>query len=295
MKLGEIVNSGLFDTAAAFPSAKRSKERTVECFEFEYILSSDATAVIDDARYTLRPDTFLLRKPGQRSWSIFPFTCYYVHFRPEAHCEYTETLLRAPNYFQLIDGSRYRAVLEDLVMHLQSEPYDPHCELVNARLLELFYRIRVDSRKNHKFLETHAKGYDRFISDSLAYMRDRFDEKITLRTLADLTGYTPNYFHSLFTKIMGETPQKYLTDIRISHAKNLLAGTKKSLSEIAYECGFSSQSHFNTQFKKAVLLTPYEYRKSKLSAYYDAFRPDTRRQAPAVFAATLPHPADSAD
>ena len=295
MKLGEITGSGLFDTAVAFPSAKRSKERTAGCFEFEYILSSDATAVIDDARYTLRPDTFLLRKPGQRSWSIFPFKCYYIHFRPEAGCEYTETLLRAPNYFQLIDGSRYRTVLEDLVMHLQSEPYDPHCELVNARLLELFYRIRVDSRKNHKVLETHAKGYDRFISDSLAYMRDRFDEKITLRTLADLTGYTPNYFHSLFTKIMGETPQKYLTGIRISHAKNLLAGTKKSLSEIAYECGFSSQSHFNTQFKKAVLLTPYEYRKSKLSAYYDAYRPDTRRQAPAIFAGPLPHPADSAD
>lgn len=275
MKLGEITGSGLFDTAVAFPSAKRSKERTAGCFEFEYILSSDATAVIDDARYTLRPDTFLLRKPGQRSWSIFPFKCYYIHFRPEAGCEYTETLLRAPNYFQLIDGSRYRTVLEDLVMHLQSEPYDPHCELVNARLLELFYRIRVDSRKNHKFLETHAKGYDRFISDSLAYMRDRFDEKITLRTLADLTGYTPNYFHSLFTKIMGETPQKYLTDIRIGHAKNLLAGTQKGLSEIAYECGFSSQSHFNTQFRKATLLTPYEYRKSKVSEYFGTARPDT--------------------
>ncbi len=272
MKLGEITGSGLFDTAVAFPSAKRSKERTAGCFEFEYILSADATAVIDDARYTLRPDTFLLRKPGQISWSIFPFTCYYIHFRPEAGCEYTETLLRAPNYFQLIDSGRYRAVLEDLVMHLQSEPYDPHCELLNARLLELFYRIRVDSRRNHKFLQMHPKGYDRFISDSLDYMRSRFDEKITLRTLADLTGYTPNYFHRLFTEIMGATPQKYLTDIRIGHAKNLLAGTQKSLSEIAYECGFSSQSHFNTQFRKATLLTPYEYRKSKVSEYFGAAR-----------------------
>lgn len=105
MKLGEITGSGLFDTAVAFPSAKRSKERTADCFEFEYILSADATAVIDDARYTLRPDTFLLRKPGQRSWSIFPFTCYYIHFRPEAGCEYTETLLRAPNYFQLMTAA----------------------------------------------------------------------------------------------------------------------------------------------------------------------------------------------
>ena len=108
-------------------------------------------------------------------------------------------------------------------------------------------------------------------------MRSRFDEKITLRTLADLTGYTPNYFHRLFTEIMGTTPQKYLTDIRIGHAKNLLAGTQKSLSEIAYECGFSSQSHFNTQFRKATLLTPYEYRKSKVSEYFGAARPDTPR------------------
>lgn len=90
MTLGKIIKYGVFDSAAIFPSVKKTEERTVEYFEFEYIIYSDATSVINDARYALKPNTFLLRKPGQRCSSYLHFKCYFFHFRFDEPCAYTE-------------------------------------------------------------------------------------------------------------------------------------------------------------------------------------------------------------
>ncbi|MBQ8310101.1 MAG: helix-turn-helix transcriptional regulator, partial [Clostridia bacterium] len=60
---------------------------------------------------------------------------------------------------------------------------------------------------------------------------------------------------------------RYLLDVRIRQAKYLLAQSGKSLSEIAYECGFSSQAYFTEQFKRETYTTPGQYRKRCMERY----------------------------
>ena len=79
MKIGLVTGYGIFDTSIKFPKLKKTTDRVVAEFEFEYIISSTATSVIDGAQYTLQPNTFLLRKPMQVCSSFLHFKCFYLH------------------------------------------------------------------------------------------------------------------------------------------------------------------------------------------------------------------------
>ena len=266
MDIGHVTGYGIFDTSVKFPKLKKTTDRVVSDFEFEYIISSTATAVIDGSRYILQPNTFLLRKPMQVCSSFLHFKCFYLHLAMPADCKYYNMLIHSPNYFQIIDHEKYKSILEELVSHMQTEN-ETQSDFVFAKFLELFYFIRRDSSKNIRYAQRYPKNDEPFIMDSLHFMQEFYGEKITLKTLADKAGYSPNYFHRIFTEIMDITPQNYLLQIRLNNAKKLLINTKKTIAEIAAECGFASQSHLTAQFKKAVQLTPYEYRKLNITKY----------------------------
>ena len=105
------------------------------------------------------------------------------------------------------------------------------------------------------------------IQPSLDYINNNFTEQITLEDIAKASGYSQFYFQKKFVEIMGVSPLKYLTNVRIAYAKRLLIDPQKSLVDVAYECGFPSQSYFCYLFKKNTDLTPTEYRKGTLGNY----------------------------
>ncbi|MEO1672235.1 MAG: AraC family transcriptional regulator, partial [Cyanobacteria bacterium J06631_2] len=75
--------------------------------------------------------------------------------------------------------------------------------------------------------------------------------------LIDVSQY---YFCRSFRTSMGVSPYKYVIQQRIAKAKNLIASSKLPLAEIAYDCGFSSQSQMTQHFRKCVGVTPKVYR-----------------------------------
>lgn len=83
----------------------------------------------------------------------------------------------------------------------------------------------------------------------------------TVRYFADKVCLSPNYFGDLVKKETGKTPQEYIQNKIIDLAKEMIIGTDKTVSEIAYELGFQYSQHFSRIFKKNVGCTPLEYRK----------------------------------
>lgn len=83
----------------------------------------------------------------------------------------------------------------------------------------------------------------------------------TVRYFADKVCLSPNYFGDLIKKETGKTPQEYIQNKIIDLAKEMIIGTDKTVSEIAYELGFQYSQHFSRIFKKNVGCTPLEYRK----------------------------------
>lgn len=84
----------------------------------------------------------------------------------------------------------------------------------------------------------------------------------TVKYFADQVFLSPNYFGDLIKKETGKTAQEYIQNKLIDQAKVLIAGTDKTISQIAFELGFQYSQHFNRIFKKNVGYTPNEYRKS---------------------------------
>jgi transcriptional regulator GlxA family with amidase domain len=64
----------------------------------------------------------------------------------------------------------------------------------------------------------------------------------------------------MFRKQMGMSPHKYLLQMRIAHAQELLATTPYSFEQVSVYCGFANAQHFAKTFRQRVGLTPGEYR-----------------------------------
>lgn len=102
--------------------------------------------------------------------------------------------------------------------------------------------------------------YSSKIRLSIDYIYNHLHEKLEVQELASKVHLSPNYFSSLFKKETGESVSSYISRIRISAACNMLHYSQYTGQEIADYLGFSSYSHFCSNFKKHTGQTPLQYR-----------------------------------
>ena len=107
----------------------------------------------------------------------------------------------------------------------------------------------------------------RVVTDAIAYMNANLGAHITLADIAGAVFLSPVYFHSIFRRVTGETPLSYFTGKRLERAKVLLLSTRNSVSEIAEQCGFSSDTYFSSVFSRAEGKTPRQYRNQYRSSF----------------------------
>lgn len=98
------------------------------------------------------------------------------------------------------------------------------------------------------------------LAETITYINEHFADSISLDDLASQASLSPFYFTRMFTKETGMTPHQYVIATRINAAKFLLKSSNTPVKEVAFSCGFSSESSFCTTFKKWENITPSEYR-----------------------------------
>ena len=98
------------------------------------------------------------------------------------------------------------------------------------------------------------------IKKAKEYMREHQAEKISLGNVARAVNMSAFYFCKMFKKVAGINFTDYLSRVRIERAQNLLLNPNLRVSEIAFEVGFQSLTHFNRVFKHAVGQSPTSYR-----------------------------------
>jgi AraC family transcriptional regulator len=126
-------------------------------------------------------------------------------------------------------------------------------ELINIQLKEVGFEIINDHMSQ---LIEQVKN----ISIDLVYNRKE-DIKVNFSDyLADKLNLDDNYISTLFSSIEGTTIEKYMINLKIEHVKELLVYDEKTLSEIAFEMGYSSVAHLSSQFKKVTGFTPSHFK-----------------------------------
>ena len=98
------------------------------------------------------------------------------------------------------------------------------------------------------------------ITRAKAYIQQNQGEDISLGQVAKAVNTSTFYFCKLFKKATGVNFTEYVSRVRIEKAKNLLLNPNLRISEIAYEVGFQSLTHFNRVFKKFIGQSPTNYR-----------------------------------
>lgn len=101
----------------------------------------------------------------------------------------------------------------------------------------------------------------RLIASAVIYIEKNYQRKILEADLADLYGINVFHFSRSFKRECGITFREYLTQFRISQARNLLTYSKMPITQVASEVGFGDIACFSKHFLKIVGVTPSQYRK----------------------------------
>jgi AraC-like DNA-binding protein len=94
----------------------------------------------------------------------------------------------------------------------------------------------------------------------LERIRDGYRAALSNRELASVSGLSVRAFERKFRQSFHVTPQQYLRKLRVRMACRALVFTEKTFADVAAECGFADQSHFNHEFRRQMGRTPREYR-----------------------------------
>lgn len=167
------------------------------------------------------------------------------------------------------ESARYRTGFDDphikqLVLLLASETaqgglmgraYAEH--LAHALTVRLLYLGDTRTQKSHYEISPLPPAALRRV---LKRMQD-FSSDLSLDALAEESGYSRRHFLRMFERATGYTPHRYLLQLRLQRAKELLQKKSVPLIDVAAYSGFSSQSHMSRIFRRFYGLTPGEVRR----------------------------------
>lgn len=92
------------------------------------------------------------------------------------------------------------------------------------------------------------------------YLNDHVAKPLSMREVARYHSLSTPHFSSLFSRYHGVSPQRFLHQARIRHAKELITSGHLTIKEIAAVCGYVDAAHFCRRFKETTGVTPKQYR-----------------------------------
>lgn len=248
-----------------------------------YFHSGKGSIEIDNQKYIIEPDTFILWQAGclysftleDEMFDISSINFDFTYERRDVRSYFDPVVIDNPQKISSYNISK--TIFEDApelsapiiitkahkmrsqiaeIISLQN-PFQPFSDEKKTALL---YNCIIDALR-HNRMDNEAKKISQSLNIVLQYISQNYKENITNHTLAELVGYHPYYLNRIFNKSTGKTLHQYLNFYRLEVAEQMLRTTDVSVSSIAENCGFSSIISFETNFKKKNGITPSEFRK----------------------------------
>lgn len=148
--------------------------------------------------------------------------------------------------------------LWNLLLYLLEKYTDRNTAILAAK----YFAIDIDRNSQAAFtIFTGQKDHhDKEILQAQNFIEKNYTEKISVDDLADHTAISRRSFERRFKTATNNTPIEYLQRVRIEAAKRSFEASRKNVSEIMYDVGYTDSKAFRDVFKKVTGLTPIEYR-----------------------------------
>ncbi|MFC3927692.1 helix-turn-helix domain-containing protein [Streptococcus caprae] len=131
--------------------------------------------------------------------------------------------------------------------------------LLKSKLHEFLYLVFKHRYVNRHYTDDTYQKYQK-LRDLIDYIYQHAHEQLTISELAEYFGYSRTHFMAVFKQHIGRSCLKFIIQVRLNNACDLLVQTRLPVREIAQKVGFTNIANFNRQFKQAYHITPYQYR-----------------------------------
>ena len=239
-----------------FYNCEVTPKRIVGFYELEYYRCGNGFSCIDGARYPHTPGMVIFAKPGQTRFSLGSFECECIHFdcNEPMFLQYA----RAIPDVVLFPAQEVQACMIQASQHFQiGSSYAP---LILYSLILRILAIISEHLEESCPVTSHDDRYFTNITAVKEYLDNHFQEKITLKSLAQLSYMSPNFMRIKFQELMGISPHAYLEEIRMNHVCRLLTESALPIGDIAIACGFDSAAYLDSVFRRKKGIPPSQYR-----------------------------------
>lgn len=240
--------------------------------EIYFLQSGKCNVYIDNETYCLEDGSVLFIPAFKEHTFIYPFTqdikrtVLYIstkqlnwYFNKDFKDEINNLFIN--KHLQL--SRKSFSNLSNIFEKIQFEKYslDNMSELLTkAYFFELIiYLIRCQRYTHNINQKTNLSNIT--IGEIVNFIENNYSRQLTLPEIAAQFGISESSLTKKIKIFTNMTFKEYLTKTRIEEAKSLLISSEKSITEIAYECGYNNSNFFGDVFKKAVGMSPSSYRK----------------------------------
>ncbi len=256
--LPQITSCGYFNCTEEFGDLKRSPERISKSIEIELFLEDGLSTYINGKEYKIRKNDMIIAKENSSRYSLLPFKTVFLKI--QATGELKGILASLPDCFPTVRTEKIKELLDEIILLNEEKPQNDI--LIGAKILCLIDVLVKDA--DRRMLKSGA--YYNAMHHAKKIMEERYAEKICVADIAKKINLSESRFRVLFGMTYGITPHRYLINIRLMHAKQMLWNAP-SMSAVAEQCGFGSQQYFNEIFKKETGMTPGQYQKEVAKRY----------------------------
>ena len=191
----------------------------------------------------------------------------HAHHRPEFEALFPD-VVAIENELYVSDGNILTCPGGTAAIDLAVEILIEHCG--RSRGMKGLTALVVDEHRSaHEvarlpFQDLEECGNWR-VEQAVKIMRSKLKEPETTKQLAKMLGSTVRQLNRVFIQHANATPQDVWRDMRLQHARWRLMNSKRTITQIAHECGFADSSHFSRWFKTKFGETPRSYREDRLA------------------------------
>lgn len=213
-------------------------------YEGETVYKNQGKEYLSNANHLI-----LLPKGAAYEWTCTQSGHYVViEFESDLECQDLFS-------FKVTDSDTLLKTFKDLErLWLSKRPF------FEMESINMIYSILLSSIKEHLKASNYTPNAKKNrLRPAISYIINNFTKPIKNEELAEICQISTIYFRKLFFEVYGTSPIKYIRNLRIRRAKEMLRSDYSSISDIAFSLGYNSIYEFSKDFKKHTGVPPSKY------------------------------------